>query len=410
MKTIPSVKSLLTSVFVLALGLTHPQSANAWTIGFDQIDWLNNTGGYTDYESDWGFATFQLSSADAGSFQSGPFGYLAYLNITTTVPGGGTDNWAVQNMPLWFSSLGEMDMQTTYGLTFDLGITAGSNRVSSLDYCLTIDPAPLASPPIGSQTAASVGISDWLFGGAGDISGTSSSGNTGDSFPGNAVNFVGASPDNPAVAGASINVAPSNIVAVTEDENGCVPGATTRSLFYLKSNGIVNFSGSVSNVYQTLVSNMNTSLGASGTGTTGSNFFKGKSLWLQSNNVPIVTMVTNAAGAISWITNGADVEAWIRYVTTNLDGTTSTNFHMAFVSSLTVLSNGDGIISIIDSPQNGSTTNRVWDITVHQDGMSNLGNNTRIQFIVEIPEPTSIAFGTVIALTLVAMRWQRHKR
>jgi hypothetical protein len=393
------------------MGLAHPQSANGWTIGFDQIDWLNNTGGYTDYQSDWGFGTFQLSSADAGLFQSGPFGYLAYLNITTTVPGGGTDNWAVQNMPLWFSSLGEMNMRTTYGLTFDLGITAGSSRVNSLGYYLTIDSNPFASLPTGSQTAASVGVANWLFGGAGDISGAGSSGNTGDSFPGMAVNFVGASPGNPAVAGGSINVAQSNIVAVTEDPNGCVPGATTRSLFYLRSNGIANFSGTVTNMYQTLVSNMNTSIGSNGTGTEYSNFLSGKSLWAKSNNVSIVTTSTNAVGALRSLTNGADVEAWINWVTTNIDGTLSTNGHLAFVSSLNVYSNGSYTIGIIDSAQNGSTTNRFWDLAVNTDGSSTLGANTKVWFQVEgVPEPSSIAFAVVSLLTLAGTRFRIRKR
>ena len=370
----------------------------SYTVSFDQIDWLNTSGGYTDYQSDWGFATFQLSSADASLLQSTSFGYLGYLNIVTTVSGGASDNWAVQNLPLWFTSLGEMDMQTTYGLTFDLGITAGSGRVSSLDYYLTISSDPLASLPTGSQTSASVGVANWLFGGAGDISGQS--GNTGESSPGGAVNFIGASPDRPAVAGGSINVAQSNIVAVTEDLNGCVPGATTRSLFYLQSNGLAGFGGSVSNVYQTLVTNMHTSIGTNGAGTTFSNFLNGKNLWLQSNGVSLVTTTTtNLFDALRSLTNGADIEARIFW---------SSNGHRAFVSSITVYSNGSYTLGIIDSAQNGNTTNRIWNLTVDSNGLSNLGPNTRVSFVVEVPEPSPVVLVAASLLTLVAIRFRKR--
>ena len=150
---------------------------SAVDVTFNQVDWLDNNGGYTSEKSDWGEVTVQFSSADSSLFTHTGSSFVGYVNIVTTVPGGSSNNWAVVNAPVVFNNLGKFDGGFTKALFFDLGVPRGSIRVTSLQYRLTVDGAPLGLVPLGPMTVSGVGVSELLFGGmVGVLDGTAYAG------------------------------------------------------------------------------------------------------------------------------------------------------------------------------------------------------------------------------------------
>jgi hypothetical protein len=78
--------------------------ANAALLSFDQYNWVADQGGYVAQDSDWGSVNFLIEPADTSYFTDTGNGYEGYVNVLTCV-GGQQDNWAVQNLPLFFTSL-----------------------------------------------------------------------------------------------------------------------------------------------------------------------------------------------------------------------------------------------------------------------------------------------------------------
>lgn len=354
--------------------LAGSSQVSAVDILFNQVDWLDNNGGYTIAMSDWGEVTVQFSSGDAGLFTQAGSSFVGYVNIVTTVPGGSSNNWAVANDPVIFNNLGEFDNSLPETLYFDLGVPSGSNRVTTLEYGLTVDSAPLGSVPSGPMTASSVGVSRVLFGGSiGVLDGQRFSGDTGQRAPGPAYDFRGAQAGETAVNKVSIGIGRTNLPPISVDPNGCVPEAAARSIKYL----LPSLTNSIQAIYDTLKGSnyMNSSLGTNGSGTDGFSYLHGKTNYTSQMGLPISTVIgiTNFSQVITAISNGADVEINIVWqvftnsagqtVTNGAPGVTGTNNcgHLAMVTDLiTVFSNGVASaykICWVEAAQSAGSTN-----------------------------------------------------
>ena len=58
----------------LAAAIFLAAGAPAAVVSFSQVDWRNNSGGFTAFQSEWGLARVQLDSSDLANFASVPGG------------------------------------------------------------------------------------------------------------------------------------------------------------------------------------------------------------------------------------------------------------------------------------------------------------------------------------------------
>lgn len=374
--------SVIQKAIWLLLAVIGAGRMSAVDIAFNQLDWLDNNGGFTSEKSDWGAVTVLVSSADTNLFTQTGNSFVGYVNIVTTVPGGNTNNWAVMNAPVVFNSLSEFDYGFPKSHWFNLGIPRGSIRVTSLNYRITIDAAPLATAPIGPMAAADVGISKILFGGSsGVLNGIAFSGNSGRLPPAPAFNFKGAAPGESAANMVRIGLTNISQVPVVTNENvnGCAPAAAARSIKYLARNN-AGFTNSAQNIYDTIKGSnyMNSALGSSGDGTDSVGFKEGKDNYVATNKLGIKTVIgiTNFVKVVNALSNGADVELhFIWYGSTN-DAALDTNYfgHYAMVTSITTLVS-NGVVSgydveWIDGEQGASnSSNRVHSYIFDTNGV-----------------------------------------
>lgn len=346
-------------VVVVLIGLVALQ-AGAASLGFEQISWLDNAGGYVSRFSDWGQVQISLGSADDGLFytmtvQTG-YGQLVtgrggYMNIVTDA--GGSADWDVQNLPFFYENPIDLDGRLPQGVWFDLGVTPGT-PLSSLNYYYTIDPAPLASMPAGTLTSLPVTEFEQFLSGDMLWLGPNPPQGGGLTAPPAAQNFEGAAAGEHVGWVGSISVPETSIGAVNEDDNGCAPGAVARSIKYMSDNhSNVNVPATTQQVYGALRTAMKTT--AAGTMT--DNILSGKNAYVAANNLPIMSTQTQSfQAAMDTLNRNGDVELGVAWGT-GADGK-SLGGHRTFVSEVQELQDSSGnvtgyVVRTIDDPEQG---------------------------------------------------------
>jgi len=421
------------SVFVFASTLLASLTlislpVRAVTTSFDQISWASDAGGYEDQNSQWGEANVSFSAADVASLTPFGSGYMGWVNVVTAVGGGSNNNWAVMNEPVLFSSASEVGGDLPFSFKFDLGQTDGT-AVSSLNYSLTLSTTPLGSEPGGPLSLGAVATDTELEGDQTDSlsEGDEAAGQARDSAGAGTINGLASS-----LAGrGTIATATTNVPVVTEQANGCAPGAAARSIRYLGNMfPSLNVTQSAQQIYGTLTNLMKSDTGPNSTkGTAITNFVSGKNLYFATNNLQIApTVVTTVfSNAINSLNSTGDVELGVfwgfRYVTNGVTGQISTNSmggHAVFVTGITTLTtNGVPyryIVDVIQDPNQGggSLTNGTDRYTFDTSGnMLNRGgagagiNSFRIETVV--PEPATVELAA-LGLGAIGFSLARRKR
>ncbi len=436
------------SVAVALLTVLTCPSARAAMLDFGQVDWGDGSGGYDVQNSDWGQVNVSLSLSDlSGLTPDGFGGYYGYVNIVTDVIGGSLNNWAVQNLLMYYNDIGELGAgQLPTTVYFSLGQPVGSD-VTSLGFSFTLSPTPLSLQPSGPTSPAPV--SDVLR-----VDGTLTDG----IIPGNlsrapARNYFGAPPASSALPGGSIVGRTTNVPSVAESVNHCAPGSVARSLMYLSrvhpsvtitqtpqqlyaalTNAMRQAAGSGPNIFTNMIGSNSIS-----NNVTNSTFAVGKSAVAASNGIPLMPlMFTNTAlfggffggtgspfsAAINSLNATGDVEVWLNWGTITNHNNSGTNFilgaHQAFVTAVRPHITSSGVVGYtiwyIDDPVQGDTNaeNRLSQMTVDFNGNElNPGTNVAFSgvvgfFIEQVPEPS--VFGlTVLGAFALALLRRRHK-
>lgn len=394
----------------------------SWGISFsfNQLDWLDGTGGYTAQNSEWGVANIQLSSADASLFTYVPgVGYQGFINVSTQVSGSAL-NWAVQNLPIAFGAPSDLDGRLPESANFNLGISRGSINLeslgsSALGFGFAVSAIPVASMPVLSGPTVAVLTAQALFGGEEDPSG-SYSGYSGEAAPATAANSVGALPGEKQALVGKIFGKETDIPAVDEEKNGCAPGGVARSLKYMAAQNGLTLPDTVQQVYDILKDkdHMKTSLGADGSGTATAMIKTGKDKYVGEKKLDIKTRQTMDVEAAKKALNiKGDVEIGIRFKGKDKAGNDVFWGHRAFVTEIIDLTDALGnptgytVKYLDDGVQgDGKASNTPHTITFNADGTGrSAGVAGLINFQVEIvPEPGTLALLACGMLSLVVAR------
>jgi hypothetical protein len=395
----------------MAAAIFLAAGAPAAVVSFSQVDWRNNSGGFTAFQSEWGLARVQLDGSDLANFASVPGGYLAYVNATATVPAGVNDSWQIANRPIFVRNTFDAPFAASYDFFLDLGITRGSARVSSLDFRFELSPTPAVSAPAGPTTPSAVDAKPLLFGGRDLSSTTGNSGNTGTTPPSAPVYNPLNQLSGPDLRYGGVSDT-KKIPAVNENDNHCAPGSVTRSLGYLDAtNDSFGISQTTQQIVDSLAQSMKTSLTD---GTTDANILSGKDEFLRNNGVPVETFVTtDISVVIECLNDGADVEALIDYGK-DAQGRKKGG-HATMVSEVVASYDAMGnlqnyIVRTVDDPDQGDGMAE----NSYRDYEANFNNNIAGYyigskfdgFIVEkvVPEPAGVALAP---LALLAGRRRR---
>ncbi|MEM9597438.1 MAG: hypothetical protein AAGD06_24430 [Acidobacteriota bacterium] len=373
-------------------------------VAFRQLNWLDASGSVLIKDSKVGEAEVFFSDASAALFT----GRGGYVNITTSVDGGATYQWSVQNLYHQYKSKALM-LGSSPSVQFDL-TTPNGTRVPKLLYRLSVTGAPLSSDPGSPNARARVPLTDYLTGGRGGGSGTSTLPYTigpwvGPSFyPGRGVDAAPAEPQRT----ASTSQSGDDLPKVDEDIDGCAPGAVARSIKYMADNAGVDLPD-VQDIYKELYEKMGTT---SPGGTSDDDIVAGKAKFAECHGLDLdteliylleavvietkdrvswhgrelpvsrVTQVTTTAGGgidLGGIQDaldaGKDVEVLISW---NGGGG-----HIGMVTSITCYDNGQYEITYVDDPNqgNGQAENEEHTETVNPDG--SFGGGQIDGFLVE---------------------------
>lgn len=328
--------------------LDQVNGADELSVEFTQLDWIGESGEPTIPFSRVGVAEISFAE-NASQFLEDNGG--GFVNVTTSLDGGVSTTWSVQNLYLSYPDEAHLQ-ESSPSVQFDLGVPNGV-PLDSLDHVVSVTEEPLFDPPVGPLEPAAVRHSEYHTGGLdGGGSGLSTIPYTIGPWVGGdfSTGFV--------TATAAALVGGDGVAAVNEDKNGCAPGAVARSIHYLLGDPSVN----VQDIYDGLY-------GAMGTGPNGTSLggmVGGKQAYNDANGLGIDT------GLVAWdgdlgalmdaLAAGADVEILIRW---NGGGG-----HAAMVTGITQLSNGQYQITYVDDPNqgNGVAENAEHTITVNPDG------------------------------------------
>ena len=377
--------TLFSAVVVCALLGIAPTAGQATVISFNQVDFEAVGSGYVNYMSDWGQAGFLFGPEDLPLFTANPDGsYVGYVNVTTTVAGGSSDNWAVQNLAIRFENSSELLNRTATNVFFSLGTTPGATRVSSLDYMLTVDSAPRGSAPTGVGMAAPVDPLSTFFGRVPDINGNFDDAEWTNFATAAATNFVGAAVGSSTSAGGSISISGKDVAPVDEAKNTCAAGAAARSLKYLRRTADAQ---KAYNSLKTLIY---------GDLKPGDDYTK-KFIDAKKTFDPGVTTVfeTDWTVIIDKLKKGADIEMWVDWG----DGKPA---HQAFVGKIVPDDNGYTITYYDDDQGDGKASAVERTIYVKKNNV--LSSDPTSHFygaFIETPEPAALALlalgGVVLA-------------
>ncbi|MEO0900389.1 MAG: hypothetical protein AAFY71_28530 [Bacteroidota bacterium] len=361
MRTLKLFSSLLFFLFaVLSLNAQNRinSNANGVSVSFHQINWLageDGKGRNPINNSFVGEAFFSFSRPAANMM----VGKIAYINILTRI--NGKQEWSVQNLPVQFPSLNRM-LTSKLATHFNLGVRNGQ-AIRSISYSLSVTANPLAAAPAGNMAQAQVKAINFKAGGRNGRFVP---------FPNDLPKaFVGvrAPAGGGPLAGIKIGttkVGGKGIAKIVEDPMGCVPSSLARSIHYLKPNGLTT---TPQQTYEDLKEPLGwTEAG----GVPPGDIVKGKNAFTKANNLPITTTAwatpkTNSDpstkgirisrrmnwtqffdGLVSELNKGADIEILIRSVRDPL------MFHLAMITSVTVLPSGKAIVTIVENDSQGT--------------------------------------------------------
>lgn len=421
---------------LVAVGLGG-DPALAIQVSVGQIDWLGDGSNQATENSDWGRLWLLFESGDEGHFHANTDGsYSGYVNaFTTLLDANGqevySNNWAVQNAPMTFSSVSDFYGRLADGFHFDISggvspswredLTVGGY---TMRYAVSIDAGPAAPSVIGA--AMSTGVVaiddvDYLLGGLSFDSGSGLEGGyTGQAAPAKAQNFVGAAPGTTVTSSGGIVGPEDGIAKVNEQESGCAPGSAARSMAYL--DGLwtnVTLPNNdpakpdVQEAYEALRGTMRTVIGPGGS-TTRANFELGKVAYTELVAPKVKTSQTrDVAKAIETLKARGDVELMVHWGKNEKDK--SQGGHAAFVSGIQQNSDGSFTVTIIDDPnqRNGVAENNKYTLSFDPTGaLRGYGTGAAlIGFQIEtVPEPTSLALVlTSVAVTGVGRKAVRRR-
>lgn len=415
----------LTVASILALAA----ATNAATITFNQYDWLADGGGYTAYNSEWGYAGMSWSASDASMFAQDSEGYFGFVNVYTEVPGsGGAANWAVQNVPVRFSSPAELQARQGEGYHFNLGIPRGSTAVSNLGYNVTVSSVPLSTMDdrgTGFSNSGAVTKQEILVGGVGSEPGDPDgpfSGGTGQAAPSFAQNYDGegtiATSGERGGGGTGVKRAKSvlgdgNVPKVNEKKNHCAPGSVARGIQGLKAIHGLTLTDNAQQTADALAANMGTTE-ASGTATI-QKMVDGKKTYTDAKNLNINTTRSTDPCAVYDALRANGVAEMIVKWGKNEAGE-SMGAHAVFVAEIEKTMRADGTVDswrarVIDDPkQDGvAAENRSYWLSFRSDNsLKGYGAGAALMgFMIENVVPTP-GTGTLLMLAgLVAARRRR---
>jgi len=422
------MNNTLACVSLLAL----MNAAGAATISFNQYDWLADGGGYTAYNSEWGYAGLSWSASDASMFSQDADGYYGFVNIYTEVPGGGS-NWAVQNVPMRFSTPTELAERVGDGYEFNLGTPRGTLAPSMLGYQVTVSAVPATDTGGrvgGFSNFGSVTQRNILVGGVGSEPGDPDgpfSGGTGQAAPNIAQNYDGQgdgafplSTDRGVGQGAGVKTAKvqvkdDDVVKVNEKKNHCSPGSVTRGIHALKSlNNAMPLTDNVATTVSTLATNMGTTE-ANGTATI-QKMVDGKNAYVNAKNLNITTArTTDPCAVFDTLVGGGVAEMIVNWGKNGLGQ--GMGAHAVFVAEIEKTFNADGTLKswrarVIDDPtQDGvAAENRSYWLSFGADNsLKGRGTGARLMgFMTEtytVPTP-----GAGALLTLAGLIAARRRR
>ena len=361
---------------LLALAATP---AGAVSLNFEQISWLDSTGaGYVSQYSDWGQVGLMLSSSDHGSFNSTTVGgrgagYVGYVNIVTDA--SGTNDWNIQNLPIFYTDPSELDGRLLQNVWFDLGVSPGTS-VTNLNCYYTIDTSPLSSMPlIGTTSSETVSEVARLAAGTRLYLGPSMLASGGMAAPPPANNFAGAAPGESVAHVGAIKPPENGVAAVDEDDDACAPGSAARSIQYLADqHPEVTAPGTTQQMYTGLYGKMKTN--TSVIGTTVDDFLQGKIDYCVANGLPIISAQTSSFTAASdELNRNGDVELGVSWGT-NAAGQ-SLGGHATMVTEIQELQDASGnvtgfVVKAVDDPVQGDNTAANSTHTYKFDAAGNL--------------------------------------
>ncbi len=404
-------------------------AAGAASMSFNQYDWLADGGGYTAFNSEWGYGQVHWSTSDAAMFAQDSEGYYGFLQVYTELPGGGT-NHAVKNVPMRFSSPIDLAARAGDGFTFNLGIARGSMSLSSLPYNISITTSPVttaeAGPRGGFGAVGSVTKQEILVGGVGSEPGDPDgpfAGGTGQTEPSFAQNYDGEGTITTAgerggggtgVKRAKSVLGDGNVVKVNEKKNHCAPGSVTRGIHGLRAIHGLNLTDNVQQTVDALATKMGTTE-ANGTATI-QKIVDGKNSYVNDKSLNITTTRSTDPCAVYDALRANGVAEMIVKWGKNARGI-SMGAHAVFVAEIEKTMNADGTVAswrarVIDDPkQDGvAAENRSYWLSFGGDNsLKGYGTGAALMgFVIQnvIPTPGT---GTLLMLAgVVAARRRRE--
>ncbi|MCF7853489.1 MAG: hypothetical protein K9N51_01730 [Candidatus Pacebacteria bacterium] len=373
---------LMAAVVCGILTVTHAGTIN---LAFEQVNWLDSTGGDLSRDSDWGTVLITLNDADSEFYDmttySGQTGRGGYFNLVTNA--GGSAEWEVVNLPVFYTSTAELAGRLPQEVCFELydpgdpGTPLGTD-VTTLSYLYTVDHYP-RDPATGQPTGAWSGTAtvsefDYRVSGDGLWVGTLAPEGGGINGPMAAMDFEGAGAGETVGYSAGISVTENSIATVNEGGDECAPGSVARSLKYMGDNhDNVNVPDSAQTVHGELAGNMKTNSGKKGTYTT--DILAGKNKYVSDHNLPIMSAQTGSfAAAQDTLAKDGDVEMGVYWGEENGQ---SQGGHRTFVSEIQELVDGDGnttgwVVRGIDDPDQTDNTAENRTHTYKFDANGNL--------------------------------------
>lgn len=400
-------------------------AAGAAAINFQQYDWLSDTGGYTAFNSEWGYAALHWTASDASMFSVDSEGYYGFVNVYTELPGGGS-NWAVKNVPMRFSSPHELASRAGDAFHFNLGIPRGSTALSSLGYNISVTSVPTLDVPdtgTGFSNFGPVAKQEILVGGVGsepsDPDGPFSGG-TGQAAPSFAQNYDGEGTLDSLRGGGGQGVkraksvlGDGNVPKVNEKKNHCAPGSVTRGIHGLKAIHGLTLTDNVQQTVDALAGNMATTE-ANGTATI-QKMVDGKNTYVTDKNLNITTTRSTDPCAVYDVLRANGVAEMIVNWGKNAENK-SMGAHAVFVAEIEKTMNADGTVRswrarVIDDPkQDGvAAENRSYWLSFGGDNsLRGYGTGARLMgFMIENVIPTP---GTGTLLMLAGLAAARRRR
>ncbi len=399
-RQIHSATILIIILSIFGWNIQIENSAFAATSSFYQIDWLQDDGNHYD-DSDWGQVDILFDQSDLAQFSLNVDGtHSSFVNVVTKAGTFLPINWAVQNLPVYFTDTNAFSGSLGESVWFDLTASVGI-PVPNLNYLLTIDTSPLDDAYITTISesdliSASVSDLDVKFGGLAADDG-SFEGGTGGGAPLKAKNFKGLSKGEKVEKRGSIDGKETDIKKVNEEENGCAPGSAARSLKYLADkHDNIKVDDDVQKVYEDLKKDMDTQVGKDKRGTEVNDFKTGKDKYSKDKKLPIKTEQTkDVEKVIEALKKKCDVELMV-YWGKGKDGK-SLGGHAAFITEIIKIKDNGYIVKYIDDANQTDNKASNDKHTLKFDKNGNLINSpgtggSLIGFQVEtaVPEPATI--------------------